>query len=143
MFSDIVDAKLALEATEHLIRFAHAGQYDRVGVPFWQHPIAVKQILEDAGFHDLYLLEEALLHDVVEKTFTDLFHNTLQSRPGFKYDTKRYVAIERIIAGLIAIKDSIDGDVDKLISQYVSPILTAMEYRYFRNFLYTKFLDKN
>jgi (p)ppGpp synthase/HD superfamily hydrolase len=61
------DSDLAVSA----LRFArrvHLGQYRKqTGEQFVQHPIAVAQLLSDAGY-DGPLIASAYLHDVVEKT---------------------------------------------------------------------------
>ena len=61
------DSDLALSA----LRFArrvHLGQYRKqTGEQFVQHPIAVAELLSDAGY-DGPLIAAAYLHDVVEKT---------------------------------------------------------------------------
>ena len=57
------------------LRFArrvHLGQYRKqTGEQFVQHPIAVAQLLSDAGY-DGSLIAAAYLHDVVEKTDVNL-----------------------------------------------------------------------
>jgi GTP diphosphokinase / guanosine-3',5'-bis(diphosphate) 3'-diphosphatase len=57
------------------LRFArrvHLGQYRKqTGEQFVQHPIAVAQLLADAGYGD-QLIAAAYLHDVVEKTDVEL-----------------------------------------------------------------------
>src|SRR3954447_10119892 len=57
------------------LRFArrvHLGQYRKqTGEQFVQHPIAVAQLLSDAGY-DGALISAAYLHDVVEKTNVEL-----------------------------------------------------------------------
>jgi (p)ppGpp synthase/HD superfamily hydrolase len=61
------DSDLAVSA----LRFArrvHLGQYRKqTGEQFVEHPIAVAQLLTDAGYGDS-LIAAAYLHDVVEKT---------------------------------------------------------------------------
>ncbi len=65
------DSDLAVSA----LRFArrvHLGQYRKqTGEQFVQHPIAVAQLLSDAGY-DGPLIAAAYLHDVVEKTDVQL-----------------------------------------------------------------------
>ena len=65
------DSALAVSA----LRFArrvHLGQYRKqTGEQFVQHPIAVAQLLSDAGY-DGPLIAAAYLHDVVEKTDVSL-----------------------------------------------------------------------
>src|SRR5882672_5167652 len=62
-----MDSDLAVSA----LRFArrvHLGQYRKqTGEQFVEHPIAVAQLLSDAGY-DGSLIAAAYLHDVVEKT---------------------------------------------------------------------------
>jgi (p)ppGpp synthase/HD superfamily hydrolase len=57
------------------LRFArrvHLGQYRKqTGEQFVEHPIAVAQLLSDAGYDDT-LIAAAYLHDVVEKTDVEL-----------------------------------------------------------------------
>ena len=66
-----LDTDLALSA----LRFArrvHLGQYRKqTGEQFVEHPIAVAQLLSDAGY-DGPLIAAAYLHDVVEKTDVQL-----------------------------------------------------------------------
>ena len=66
-----MESDLALAA----LRFArrvHLGQYRKqTGEQFVQHPIAVAQLLTDAGY-DGPLIAAAYLHDVVEKTNVSL-----------------------------------------------------------------------
>jgi guanosine-3',5'-bis(diphosphate) 3'-pyrophosphohydrolase len=66
-----VESDLAVSA----LRFArrvHLGQYRKqTGEQFVQHPIAVAQLLSDAGY-DGPLIAAAYLHDVVEKTDVNL-----------------------------------------------------------------------
>ena len=65
------DSDLALSA----LRFArrvHLGQYRKqTGEQFVEHPIAVAELLSDAGY-DGSLIAAAYLHDVVEKTDVNL-----------------------------------------------------------------------
>jgi (p)ppGpp synthase/HD superfamily hydrolase len=65
------DSDLAVSA----LRFArrvHLGQYRKqTGEQFVEHPIAVAQLLSDAGY-DGSLIAAAYLHDVVEKTDVSL-----------------------------------------------------------------------
>ncbi len=65
------DSNLAVSA----LRFArrvHLGQYRKqTGEQFVQHPIAVANLLSDAGY-DGHLIAAAYLHDVVEKTDVSL-----------------------------------------------------------------------
>jgi (p)ppGpp synthase/HD superfamily hydrolase len=65
------DSDLAVSA----LRFArrvHLGQYRKqTGEQFVEHPIAVAQLLSDAGY-DGSLIAAAYLHDVVEKTDVNL-----------------------------------------------------------------------
>jgi (p)ppGpp synthase/HD superfamily hydrolase len=65
------DSDLAVSA----LRFArrvHLGQYRKqTGEQFVEHPIAVAQLLTDAGY-DGDLIAAAYLHDVVEKTDVEL-----------------------------------------------------------------------
>ena len=66
-----IESDLAVSA----LRFArrvHLGQYRKqTGEQFVQHPIAVAQLLSDAGY-DGSLIAAAYLHDVVEKTDVNL-----------------------------------------------------------------------
>ena len=66
-----IESDLAVSA----LRFArrvHLGQYRKqTGEQFVQHPIAVAQLLSDAGY-DGSLIAAAYLHDVVEKTEVNL-----------------------------------------------------------------------
>src|SRR4051812_32169502 len=66
-----MESDLAVSA----LRFArrvHLGQYRKqTGEQFVQHPIAVAQLLSDAGY-DGALIAAAYLHDVVEKTDVNL-----------------------------------------------------------------------
>jgi (p)ppGpp synthase/HD superfamily hydrolase len=66
-----VESDLAMSA----LRFArrvHLGQYRKqTGAQFVEHPIAVAQLLSDAGY-DGALIAAAYLHDVVEKTDVNL-----------------------------------------------------------------------
>jgi (p)ppGpp synthase/HD superfamily hydrolase len=58
-----------LETTE-FIKKAHAGQTDKVGDPYWNHPVAVALLLPpEASEAELHA---ALLHDVVEDTPTTI-----------------------------------------------------------------------
>jgi (p)ppGpp synthase/HD superfamily hydrolase len=58
---------LVSEARECAIR-AHEGQTRRAGwAPYVQHPLAVAEVVDEAGF-DAEVVAAALLHDVVEKT---------------------------------------------------------------------------
>jgi (p)ppGpp synthase/HD superfamily hydrolase len=63
------------ELATSALRFArrvHLGQYRKqTGEQFVEHPIAVAQILSDAGY-DGSLIAAAYLHDVVEKTDVEL-----------------------------------------------------------------------
>jgi (p)ppGpp synthase/HD superfamily hydrolase len=65
------DARTDSDLTASALRFArrvHLGQYRKqTGEQFVQHPIAVAQLLSDAGY-DTSLIAAAYLHDVVEKT---------------------------------------------------------------------------
>src|SRR5882757_10256026 len=66
-----MESDLAVSA----LRFArrvHLGQYRKqTGEQFVEHPIAVAQLLSDAGY-DGSLIAAAYLHDVVEKTDVEL-----------------------------------------------------------------------
>jgi GTP pyrophosphokinase len=66
-----LDSDLAISA----LRFArrvHLGQYRKqTGAQFVEHPIAVAELLSDAGY-DGSLIAAAYLHDVVEKTAVEL-----------------------------------------------------------------------
>jgi (p)ppGpp synthase/HD superfamily hydrolase len=66
-----LDSDLAISA----LRFArrvHLGQYRKqTGDQFVEHPIAVAELLSDAGY-DGSLIAAAYLHDVVEKTAVEL-----------------------------------------------------------------------
>src|SRR3954471_10005648 len=53
-------------------RRVHLGQYRKqTGEQFVEHPIAVAQLLSDAGYNGA-LIAAAYLHDVVEKTDVEL-----------------------------------------------------------------------
>ena len=55
-----------IEDTIAFIKEAHAGQMDWTGAEYWQHPVAVMNLLpEDATLEEKLA---ALLHDVVEDT---------------------------------------------------------------------------
>src|SRR3954453_8017412 len=66
-----MESDLAISA----LRFArrvHLGQYRKqTGEQFVEHPIAVAELLSDAGY-DGSLIAAAYLHDVVEKTDVEL-----------------------------------------------------------------------
>ncbi len=65
------DSDLATSAL-HFARRVHLGQYRKqTGEQFVQHPIAVAQLLSEAGY-DGPLIAAAYLHDVVEKTDVNL-----------------------------------------------------------------------
>lgn len=65
------DSDLALSALS-FARRVHLGQYRKqTGEQFVQHPIAVAELLSDAGY-DGPLIAAAYLHDVVEKTDVSL-----------------------------------------------------------------------
>lgn len=65
------DTRMESNLPVSALRFArrvHLGQYRKqTGEQFVQHPIAVAQLLSDAGY-DGSLISAAYLHDVVEKT---------------------------------------------------------------------------
>ena len=61
--------------TLDFIRTAHAGQTDRIGVPYWRHPLAVMLLLPPSADEDT--MHAALLHDVLEDTA--MTHNDLLS----------------------------------------------------------------
>jgi (p)ppGpp synthase/HD superfamily hydrolase len=52
---------------EAIATLAHAGQVDKAGVPYIEHPRAVAGILESTG-HGPEVLQAGWLHDVVEDT---------------------------------------------------------------------------
>jgi hypothetical protein len=55
-----------IEDTIEFIRRAHAGQVDKGGQPYWQHPVAVMHRLGPDASTDEKLV--ALLHDILEDT---------------------------------------------------------------------------
>jgi (p)ppGpp synthase/HD superfamily hydrolase len=56
----------SIEKTIDFIKEAHAGVFDKVGVPYWLHPFAVYSLLGvDATDTEKHA---ALLHDIVEDT---------------------------------------------------------------------------
>jgi (p)ppGpp synthase/HD superfamily hydrolase len=57
-----------IEQTIEFIRSAHAGQTDKGGQPYWQHPVAVMRRLGPAASENEKMA--ALLHDVIEDTGT-------------------------------------------------------------------------
>lgn len=57
-----------IEDTIEFIRAAHAGQTDKGGQPYWQHPVAVMRRLGPSASETEKLT--ALLHDVIEDTHT-------------------------------------------------------------------------
>lgn len=68
-------AIMNVETTTDFITEAHAGQYDKLGVPYVEHPKAVAGILSISpsfytlSFHDRRIaMIAALLHDVIEDT---------------------------------------------------------------------------
>lgn len=61
-----MDEQAQLEQTIALMKSAHDGQYDKNGKPYWQHPMAVMELLGPDASLDAKLT--ALLHDIVEDT---------------------------------------------------------------------------
>ena len=57
-----------IKQTIEFIRAAHAGQTDKGGQPYWQHPVAVMRRLGPSASKAEKLT--ALLHDVIEDTGT-------------------------------------------------------------------------
>jgi (p)ppGpp synthase/HD superfamily hydrolase len=53
-----------IEKTIELIKIFHNGQFDRTGVPYWQHPVDVMNNLHPSASDEDRLI--ALLHDVPE-----------------------------------------------------------------------------
>ena len=59
-----VDSAWQITTTIELIKVLHQGQFDWTGEPYWQHPVAVMNLLPINSPLERKLL--ALLHDVVE-----------------------------------------------------------------------------
>lgn len=55
-----------IEQTIDFIIAAHEGQTDKIGEPYWRHPVSVMERLGPAATNDEKLA--ALLHDIVEDT---------------------------------------------------------------------------
>jgi guanosine-3',5'-bis(diphosphate) 3'-pyrophosphohydrolase len=65
---DLADADPMVREAYHLASKAHEGQRRRDnGRPYIEHPLAVAELLNDAGY-DGEVIAAALLHDVVENT---------------------------------------------------------------------------
>jgi (p)ppGpp synthase/HD superfamily hydrolase len=64
----LVDASPLIASAYELAAAAHAGQRRKDdGSPYISHPVAVAQVLREAGFRE-QMIAAALLHDVVEDT---------------------------------------------------------------------------
>jgi hypothetical protein len=96
-----------IEETIALIKLLHENQTDQDGQPYWQHPVAVMNLLPEGT--DLEVKLAALLHDVLEDTPT----------------TRLYLVCtgysERTIAAVEAVTKKEDGlsyaeKIDKLIA---------------------------
>ena len=57
-----------LEETIAFMKKAHEGQVDKNGIPFWEHPYAVYEIVRDVYYGGEDEQHAALLHDVIEDT---------------------------------------------------------------------------
>ncbi len=56
-----------VDETLALVKALHAGQFDKSGADYWQHPVAVMRGIPGATEHEQHV---ALLHDVLEDTPT-------------------------------------------------------------------------
>lgn len=56
-----------IEVVEKYIKEKHKNQKRKNGIPYYTHPIAVKDIIREKGFDENYQVV-ALLHDVLEDT---------------------------------------------------------------------------
>lgn len=67
-----------IEDTLALIKEAHAGKVDKVGVEYWRHPVSVMNRIPCATTHECHV---ALLHDLIEDT-----HYTPRDLLGMGYE---------------------------------------------------------
>ena len=86
---------------------AHKGQVDKLGAPYFEHPMVVASMVKDENAKVV-----ALLHDVVEDTKVTLLHLALMNFPQFiieavdaisrRKDEQYFVYIERVKQNTLA-----------------------------------------
>ena len=76
-----IESSDLIARARRLCMMAHAGQKRSGGHPYYTHPIAVAQIVRDAGIDDPEMIAAACLHDVVEDSPTTLDDISAQFGP--------------------------------------------------------------
>lgn len=141
-----------IQTTTLFITKAHAGQYDKLGVPYVEHPKAVAMLLSiSPSFHMLSPVEQrtamivALLHDVIEDTeyspqdLIDLGYSSdvVDAVELLTYDANKGTRIDyynRIIVSPIAravkVADIIHNSLPSRLSHLNSDVQSRLKIKY-------------